>query len=149
MLIRLALLFSILLIAGSVIMFLLTRDVRYSRFARQVARFIVYVLLIFAALYVVERFGLAANLSRRYLDLDLTLRTLVCFCGAHSLPFKASAAGHAAKPGRDGFAGKPYAVKMSVKTGEEQRQTAVPCFLPTKVTVARWSVQIVADFVIW
>jgi hypothetical protein len=60
MLIRLALLISILLIAGSAIMFLLTQDARYSRFARQVARFIVYVLLIFAALYVAERFGLAA-----------------------------------------------------------------------------------------
>ena len=60
MLIRLALLISILLIAGSAIMFLFTRDVRYSRFARQVARFIFYVLLIFAALYVAERFGLAA-----------------------------------------------------------------------------------------
>ena len=60
MLIRLALLISILLIAASSIMFLFTRDERYSRFARQVARFIVYVLLIFAALYLVERFGLAA-----------------------------------------------------------------------------------------
>jgi hypothetical protein len=60
MLIRLALLLSILLIAGSAIMFLLTRDVRYSRFAWQIARFIVYMLLIFAALYVAERFGLAA-----------------------------------------------------------------------------------------
>jgi hypothetical protein len=60
MLIRLALLISILLIAGSAIMFLLTRDARYSRFARQVVRFIVYVLLIFAVLYMAERFGLAA-----------------------------------------------------------------------------------------
>jgi hypothetical protein len=60
MLIRLALLISILLIAGSAIMFLLTRDAQYSRFARQVVRFIVYVLLVFAALYVAERFGLAA-----------------------------------------------------------------------------------------
>ncbi len=60
MLIRLALLISILLIAGSVIMFLFTRDARYSRFAGQVGRFIAYVLLIFAALYVAERFGLAA-----------------------------------------------------------------------------------------
>jgi hypothetical protein len=60
MLIRLALLISILLIASSAIMFLFTRDVRYSSFAKQVARFIVYLLLIFAALYVAERFGLAA-----------------------------------------------------------------------------------------
>ena len=60
MLIRLALLISILLIAASIIMFMITRDARYSRFARQVLRFIVYVLLIFAALYLIERFGLAA-----------------------------------------------------------------------------------------
>jgi hypothetical protein len=63
MLIRLALLISILLIAGSAIMFLFTKDARYSRFAWQVARFIVYVLLIFAVLYVAERFGLAAWLA--------------------------------------------------------------------------------------
>jgi hypothetical protein len=60
MLIRFALLISILLIAGSAIMFLFTRDARYSRFAWQVVRFIVYVLLIFAVLYLFERFGLAA-----------------------------------------------------------------------------------------
>jgi hypothetical protein len=60
MLIRLALLISILLIVASAVMFLLTRDVRYSRFAWQVARFIGYVLLIFALLYLLERFGLTA-----------------------------------------------------------------------------------------
>jgi len=60
MLIRLALLISILLIVGSAIMFLFTRDARYLRFARQVARFIIYVLLIFVVLYMAERFGLAA-----------------------------------------------------------------------------------------
>jgi len=63
MLIRLALLISILLIVVSIIMFLFTQDERYSRFARQVARFIVYVLLIFSALYLAERFGLAAWLA--------------------------------------------------------------------------------------
>jgi len=63
MLIRLALLISILLIVVSIIMFLFTQDERYSRFARQVARFIVYMLLIFSALYLVERFGLAAWLA--------------------------------------------------------------------------------------
>src|SRR3984957_3420403 len=36
--------------------------------------------------------GLAANFRSRYLDLDLALRALFCICGAHSLPFKASAA---------------------------------------------------------
>jgi hypothetical protein len=60
MLIRFALLISILLISASVVMFLLTRDARYSRFAWQVARFIVYVLLVFGVLYLFERFGLAA-----------------------------------------------------------------------------------------
>jgi hypothetical protein len=60
MIIRLALLISILLIALSAVMFLLTRDVRYSRFIWQVARFIIYMLLIFAVLYLLERFGLAA-----------------------------------------------------------------------------------------
>jgi hypothetical protein len=63
MLIRLALLISILLISGSAIMFLFTKNARYSRFAWQVVRFIVYVLLIFAVLYVAERFGLAAWLA--------------------------------------------------------------------------------------
>ncbi len=58
MLIRFALLISILLISVSAVMFLLTRDTRYSRFALQVARFIVYVLLVFALLYLLERFGL-------------------------------------------------------------------------------------------
>lgn len=60
MLIRFALLISILLISVSAVMFMLTRDTRYSRFAWQVARFIVYVLLVFALLYLLERFGLAA-----------------------------------------------------------------------------------------
>ena len=60
MLIRFALLISILLIVGSAIIFLFTRDARYLRFAWQVVRFIAYVLLIFGALYLLERFGLAA-----------------------------------------------------------------------------------------
>jgi hypothetical protein len=41
-------------------MFLLTRDPRYSRFAWQVARFMFYTLLVFGALYLLERFGLVA-----------------------------------------------------------------------------------------
>lgn len=60
MLIRFALLISLLLISASAVMFLYTRDSRYSRFAWQVARFIVYVLLVFGVLYLLERFGLAA-----------------------------------------------------------------------------------------
>ena len=59
MLIRLALLISIMLIAASSIMYLITRDVRDSRFVWQIARFIVYLMLIFSTLYLLERFGLA------------------------------------------------------------------------------------------
>jgi hypothetical protein len=60
MLIRLALLFSILLIASSTALFLITRDPRYPRFVWQVVRFMAYVLLVFAALYLLERYGLVA-----------------------------------------------------------------------------------------
>ncbi len=59
MLIRLAIFISILLIGSSVALFLVTRDPRYPRFAWQVARFIFYALLVFLALYTLERFGLA------------------------------------------------------------------------------------------
>jgi hypothetical protein len=60
MLIRLALLFSILLIASSTALFLITRDPRYPRFVWQVVRFMGYVLLVFGALYLLERYGLVA-----------------------------------------------------------------------------------------
>jgi hypothetical protein len=60
MLIRLALLFSILLIVSSAVMYLITRDPKYPRFVWQVVRFMGYVLLTFAALYLLERYGLAA-----------------------------------------------------------------------------------------
>jgi hypothetical protein len=60
MLIRLVFLLSILLISASTVMFLFTRDPRYTRFAGQVVRFLVYVLLVFSVLYLLERFGLAA-----------------------------------------------------------------------------------------
>ena len=60
MLIRLALLFSILLIAASTVLYLLTRDPRYPRFAWQVVRFMSYVLLVFGVLYLLERYGLVA-----------------------------------------------------------------------------------------
>jgi hypothetical protein len=60
MLIRLALLFSVLLIASSAVLYLITRDPRYPRFAWQVIRFITYVLLVFGALYLFERYGLVA-----------------------------------------------------------------------------------------
>lgn len=60
MLIRLALLFSALLVASATVMFLVTRDQRYPRFIWQVVRSMGYVLLIFAALYLLERYGLVA-----------------------------------------------------------------------------------------
>jgi hypothetical protein len=60
MLIRLALILSILLIAASTAMYLVTRDPRYQRFVWQVVRFMVYVLLIFGALFLLERYGLVA-----------------------------------------------------------------------------------------
>lgn len=60
MLIRLALLLSILLIAATTALYLLSRDPRYPRFAWQVVRFMVYVLLVFGVLYLLERYGLVA-----------------------------------------------------------------------------------------
>jgi hypothetical protein len=60
MLIRLALLLSALLVASSAVMFFITRDPRYARFAWQVVRFMGYVLLVFGALYLLERYGLVA-----------------------------------------------------------------------------------------
>ncbi|HLP98348.1 MAG TPA: hypothetical protein VK149_07875 [Sideroxyarcus sp.] len=60
MLIRLALLIAILLIVSSAIMYAFTRDQRYSRFIWQVVRFMAYVLLVFGALYLLERYGLVA-----------------------------------------------------------------------------------------
>jgi hypothetical protein len=60
MLIRFALLLSILLIGSSAVLYLLTRDPRYARFVWQVVRFMAYVLLIFGVLYLLERYGLVA-----------------------------------------------------------------------------------------
>ena len=60
MLIRLALLLSVLLVASTAVLYLITRDPRYPRFAWQVIRFITYVLLVFGALYLFERYGLVA-----------------------------------------------------------------------------------------
>jgi hypothetical protein len=60
MLIRFALLLSILLIGASTALYLLTWDQRYPRFAWQVVRFMVYVLLVFGVLYLLERYGLVA-----------------------------------------------------------------------------------------
>jgi len=59
-LIRLAVLISALLIMASFGAYVFTRDQRYLRFAWQVVRFIVFALLVFGALYLLERFGLVA-----------------------------------------------------------------------------------------
>ncbi len=60
MLIRFALLISALLIVSSFGAYVFTRDTRYLRFAWQVVRFIVFVLLVFGALFLLERYGLVA-----------------------------------------------------------------------------------------
>jgi len=59
-LIRLAVLISALLIVASFGAYIFTREQRYLRFAWQVVRFIVFALLVFGALYLLERFGLVA-----------------------------------------------------------------------------------------
>jgi len=41
-------------------MYLITHDSRYRSFAWQVVRFMAYVLLVFLALYLLERYGLVA-----------------------------------------------------------------------------------------
>lgn len=60
MLIRFALLLSVLILAISAVSYIFTRDPRYLRFAWQVLRFMAYVLLVFGALYLFERYGLVA-----------------------------------------------------------------------------------------
>jgi len=56
----LALVFSALLIVVSFAAYLLTQDTRYLRFAWQVVRFILLVVMIFGVLFLLERYGLAA-----------------------------------------------------------------------------------------
>ena len=60
MLIRFALLISALLIVGSFAAYLFTHDSRYLRFAWQVVRFILIVVMVFGVLYLLERYGLVA-----------------------------------------------------------------------------------------
>jgi hypothetical protein len=60
MLIRLALLLAVIFIASAAVLYLFTRDPRYPRLIRQVVRFMFYTLLVFAALFLLERYGLAA-----------------------------------------------------------------------------------------
>jgi len=59
-LIRLAVILAALLIVVSFGAYIFTREQRYLRFAWQVVRFIVFALLVFGALYLLERFGLVA-----------------------------------------------------------------------------------------
>ncbi|MDO8311513.1 MAG: hypothetical protein Q7T25_06210 [Sideroxyarcus sp.] len=60
MIIRLALLFSALLIVTSFATYIFTRDARYLRFAWQVGQFMLLVILVFGALFLLERYGLVA-----------------------------------------------------------------------------------------
>ncbi len=60
MIIRLALLFSALLIVTSFATYIYTRDARYLRFAWQVGQFILLVILVFGVLFLLERYGLVA-----------------------------------------------------------------------------------------
>ena len=60
MLIRLILLLSALFMAAAVGAYLFSRDARYLKWAVQVAQFVVFLLLVFGVLYLLERFGLSA-----------------------------------------------------------------------------------------
>ncbi len=60
MLIRLVFLLSVLLMAVSAVAYLFTRDVRYLAFIKQILRYLVFLLLVFAVLYALEHFGLVA-----------------------------------------------------------------------------------------
>jgi hypothetical protein len=58
LLLRLLLFVAALVLTLSSGMYLLTRDVRYLRFAWQAVRFVVFVLLVFAVLFLLERYVL-------------------------------------------------------------------------------------------
>jgi len=60
MLIRLILLLSALFVAAAAGVYLFSRDARYLKWAVQVAQFVVFLLLVFGVLYLLERFGLSA-----------------------------------------------------------------------------------------
>ncbi|MBI1175609.1 MAG: hypothetical protein GC139_10150 [Sideroxydans sp.] len=57
---RLLLVLAALVIVLSGGLYLFTRDPRYLRFAWQVVRFVVFLLLLFAVLFVLERYVLTA-----------------------------------------------------------------------------------------
>ena len=56
MILRVIVFLSALLIALSGVMYLLTQDKSYLKFAWQVARFVFYALLIFVLLFILERY---------------------------------------------------------------------------------------------
>lgn len=58
LILRLLVLFAVLLLVSSGGMFLFTRDRRYLRFAWQILRFAVLGILVFALLFVLERYVL-------------------------------------------------------------------------------------------
>ncbi len=58
MILRLFLILSALAIIMSGVMYLFTRNRRYLRLAWQIVRFVVYLLLVFGLLYVLERYVL-------------------------------------------------------------------------------------------
>lgn len=60
MLIRLILLLSALFITAAVGGYLFSRDARYLGWAVQLARFVVFLLLVFGVLFLLERYGLVA-----------------------------------------------------------------------------------------
>jgi len=60
MLIRLILLLSALFMAAAVGAYLFSRDARYLRWAVQVAQSVLFLLLVFGVLFLLERYGLVA-----------------------------------------------------------------------------------------
>lgn len=60
MLIRLVLILSALTLAVSGLAYLITRDLRYLTFIGRIVRFLVFLLLVFAVLFALERYGLVA-----------------------------------------------------------------------------------------
>lgn len=60
MLIRLFLILAALFIVVALGAWLFTRDARYIRWAVQVARFVLFLLMVFGAVFLLKRFGLVA-----------------------------------------------------------------------------------------
>ena len=58
MILRLFIILSALAIILSGVMYVFTRNQRYLKFAWQIVRFVVYLLLVFGLLYVLERYVL-------------------------------------------------------------------------------------------